>query len=113
MSASAFAQTPTWTLEWDYTETTMTDVASFTQSVAIDNQPLTTANITCAAKSTNVVTCKTPIPVLADGIHTVAVTNSRAGMTATTSITGLDTNFAPPSATSPKVNITINVNFGK
>lgn len=106
---SSFAQS-TNTLEWTYSNSTLTEVQGYTQSVTINGTAVTTPP-TCVTQGSSVV-CTVTIPALASGSNTVAVSATRGGMTAETRITGIDPNTAPKNPNSPKAKIVITINIG-
>jgi len=103
------AQTKTVALAWDYPATPAV-VQTFAQSVLFDGAAVTTPP-TCAAKpgSTTDTTCAIVIPAPAVGPHTLTVSASLGGNTATTTITGVDPNKAPPNAANARLTITVTI----
>ena len=108
-AAALDAQTKTVALAWDYPATPAV-VSTFTQSVLFDGAAVTTPP-TCAAKtgSTTDTTCAIVIPAPAVGPHTLTVSASLNGNTATTTITGVDPNKAPPNAANARLTITVTI----
>lgn len=110
IAAPAAAQTPTTTLAWDYLSVTPAIVATYTQTVTVDGTAITATPV-CAAAGANV-TCTVPIGTLASGRHTVAVAALLNGVSATTSVNGIDpTGTAPkqPSSFRYQINVTVNI----
>lgn len=97
-------------LEWTYTNTTLTEVQTYTQSVTVNGVAVTTAP-TCVTQGSSV-TCTVTIPALTTGTNSVFISATRGGMTAETRITGIDPNTAPKNANSPKAKIVITINIG-
>lgn len=104
------AQT-TQTLQWDYTRT-LAEVGTYTQTVNIDNIPVTTA-LNCIVKPTNALEtiCSMVIPALTPGAHKINIRAERSGMSAEVIVNGINTNNGPGSATGIRVNITVIVNI--
>ncbi len=105
----AKAQT-TAALRWDYgPNETVANVATYTQFIQVDSTVIT-AVPTCVQNGT-VVTCSVPISPLSSGSHTLIVQASRNGISARTTITGLNPNDAPKNPSNPgyQINVTINI----
>ena len=106
--STAYAQTNTFA--WDYVGALPAEVATYIQSVTVDNTAVTTAP-TCIAKGTTDTTCSVPITPLATGSHTVSVSASKSGITAQTTITGLNLANGPKSASNPQIKIVVTINI--
>jgi len=104
--------TPVVHLAWDY-DTTLAEVQSYTQSITIDGNVLTTAPA-CVSAGTTKVTCSVPVPALATGSHNVIVSATRNGVTTEARINGLNIeNSAPKVPVGSRVVITVTVNIGQ
>lgn len=114
LAAPAIAQPTTKqiTFEWDYIGTTPAVVKTWAQTLTIDGTP-TAASIGCAVHPSRPadVTCSVLVPALAAGPHTVTVSATAGGHTATSTITGVDLAKVPQTAGSPRINVTLSVTF--
>lgn len=110
LSLSSNLQAQTATLAWEF-DKLPAEVSQYTQSVTIDGT-LQTAVPTCTALGTTRTACSIPAASLAAGIHTVSISATRGGITATTNITGIGGANAPSNPSNPKVVITITVSVG-
>jgi len=98
------------TLEWDYPNTTLTEVQGYTQSITV-NGTLVTITPDCVTQGSSVV-CSVAIPPLNPGSNTVSVSASKDGVTAETRIVGMDPNKSPKNPGNPKAKIVITINLG-
>ena len=107
---SSNLQAQTATLAWEY-DKLPSEVSQYVQSITIDGT-VQTAVPTCAALGTTRTACSIPAPSLATGTHSVSISATRGGITATTNITGIGGTGAPSNPSNPKVVITITVSVG-
>ena len=108
-ATAAAQQTPVPTLVWDYDVPT-TEVATYTQAVTVDGFPVTTTP-TCTVRA-NVpaeTTCSVALPALAAGAHNVSISATKNGITATTSINGLDPSTGAHNPRTPRIVISVTV----
>ena len=105
----ASAQTPAPVLSWDY-DVSPTEVASYTQAITVDGAPVA-AMPTCAPRQNapQETTCSLPAPELTPGPHTVAISATKNGITATTTITGLDRGTGAHNPRNPRVTVSVTV----
>jgi hypothetical protein len=98
--AAAGAQT-TMTLQYDILGATPAVVSTYTQNITVDG--VAAPAPACVAKGTTDTTCNVTIPALSSGTHTVTVSETLNAMTAALTVTGVDPNKAPKSATNTRI----------
>lgn len=108
----AQAQTPTYSLSWDYPNDLPATVAGWTQSVTFDGTALT-ASPACTPLGTVGTTCTVPLGTPASGPHTAVIAATAGSVTASTSVSGLNlasaANAHSPGNVKVKINISINL----
>lgn len=85
-SSSAYAQAATPTLKYDYTNALPTEVATYTQTITIDNNSITNP-INCVALGATGTTCSVSISPLTSGPHVFVVTAIKGGIGASAQAT--------------------------
>ena len=107
-----FAQA-TNTVRWEYIGATPTVVATYTQTLEVDNVNVTIPSGACVAKlgTTTDTSCSVVIPALTAGSHTLRVAATLNGLTSEAILTGVNpTNFPKvPGNLNIKITITITV----
>lgn len=105
-----FAQA-TNTVRWEYIGATPTVVATYTQTLEVDNSNVTIPSGSCIEKLTTDTSCSVVIPALAAGNHILRVAATLNGLTSESILTGVNpANFPKvPGNLNIKITITITV----
>lgn len=108
VAVSAQAQTPTYTLAWDY-PVVSSDVATYSSQVVTLDSTVLPGTPTCVSSGAASTTCSLVLPTLTTGTHTVKVAATRGGITRETVFAGIDPSRAPASAGTPRIMISVTV----
>lgn len=98
---------------WEY-PVALATVNTYTQSVRVDTTTIT-ATPTCVATTPTLTSCTVPTAPLATGTHTLSVTASLNGITAQTTLSGVNpssTTTAPQNPANIKYQINVVINVG-